>query len=278
MRVLWALLSCLTLPAWAEEPLVGWAVYQTDKSYEDLVADTKAAVKENGLIVVTQAGPTKVRLVIEAEEAPREAVNLILDLPGQIPEWVVLSAHIDGHHLAESAMDNATGLAAALSIAAAISPHREHLVRGLRIALFTIEEWALGGSRAYVDGLDETQRAAIKLNLNLDTIAGSPDLTALTSEFPRLEAWLLARAGEYGCSLGTHRPVMANSDHYNFARHGIPAARLVAGFNERDSDIRFVLTPADTRDRVQADDLRRAAAFAAALTIDACQAESLNLR
>ncbi|WP_170329391.1 DUF302 domain-containing protein [Ruegeria arenilitoris] len=59
MRVLWALLCCLTLPAWAEEPLVGWAVYHTDKSYEDLVADTRAAVKENGLIVVTQAGPTK---------------------------------------------------------------------------------------------------------------------------------------------------------------------------------------------------------------------------
>jgi uncharacterized protein (DUF302 family) len=59
MRFLWALLCCLTLPAWADEPLSGWAVYPTDKSYENLVADTKAAVKENGLIVVTQAGPTK---------------------------------------------------------------------------------------------------------------------------------------------------------------------------------------------------------------------------
>ncbi|MDP5216915.1 DUF302 domain-containing protein [Ruegeria sp. 2205SS24-7] len=37
----------------------GWAVLPTGKSYDQLVTDVKAAVKENGLIVVTQAGPTK---------------------------------------------------------------------------------------------------------------------------------------------------------------------------------------------------------------------------
>ncbi|WP_037310344.1 DUF302 domain-containing protein [Ruegeria halocynthiae] len=59
MRALWGLLCFLALPAWAEEPLSGWAEYPTDKIYDTLVADTKAAVKENGMIVVTQAGPTK---------------------------------------------------------------------------------------------------------------------------------------------------------------------------------------------------------------------------
>lgn len=61
MRLLWAILSLLAFPALADtpEPPVGWAVYATEKSYDDLVAATKAAVKENGLIVVTQAGPTK---------------------------------------------------------------------------------------------------------------------------------------------------------------------------------------------------------------------------
>ena len=59
MKALWGVICLLALPAWAEEPLSGWAIYPTDKSYADLVADTKTAVKENGLIVVTQAGPTK---------------------------------------------------------------------------------------------------------------------------------------------------------------------------------------------------------------------------
>ncbi len=61
MKAFWAMMCLLALPAWADgiEPLSGWAIYSSNKSYESLVEDTKAAVKENGLIVVTQAGPTK---------------------------------------------------------------------------------------------------------------------------------------------------------------------------------------------------------------------------
>ncbi len=59
MKAPWIALALLALPAWAQDPLPGWAVYPTDKSYSQLVDDTKAAVKEHGLIVVTQAGPTK---------------------------------------------------------------------------------------------------------------------------------------------------------------------------------------------------------------------------
>lgn len=227
---------------------------------------------------LTADGPAKVRLRIEAEAAPRQTANLILDLPGAGPEWVVLSAHIDGHHLAESAMDNATGLAAVLSVAAAMAPNMGRLARGLRIALFTVEEWALAGSKIYVDGLNDAEWAAIKLNLNLDSIAGSPNLTALTSEFPKLEEWLLTRARAHGHTLGAHRPIMANSDHYNFARQGIPAVRLVAGFDEPESEIKYVLTPGDTRDKVAVDDLRRAAGLTAALVVEACRADELELR
>ncbi|MCG7518931.1 DUF302 domain-containing protein [Ruegeria sp. Ofav3-42] len=59
MKAISTVLCLLALPALAQEPLSGWAVHPTDKSYDELVADTKSAVKENGLIVVTQAGPTK---------------------------------------------------------------------------------------------------------------------------------------------------------------------------------------------------------------------------
>ena len=223
-------------------------------------------------------GRTTVRLNIDATEAPRQTANLILDLPGAGPEWVVLSAHIDGHHLAESAMDNATGLAGVISAAAAMAPHLSRFQRGLRIALFTVEEWALAGSALYVDNLSEAERSSIKLNLNLDSIAGSPNLTALTSEFPKLEAWLLDRAAVHGHTLGVHRPLMANSDHYNFARHGIPATRLVAGFDEHESDIKYVLTPEDPRDKVGKNDLKRAAGLPAALAAEACAADELELR
>ncbi|MGI9370175.1 MAG: DUF302 domain-containing protein [Ruegeria sp.] len=56
-----AALMVLTFPAFAEgiEPRDGWQVYPTTKSYDELVSDVVEAVKANGLIVVTQAGPTK---------------------------------------------------------------------------------------------------------------------------------------------------------------------------------------------------------------------------
>ena len=59
MKALATVLSLLALPTWAQEPMAGWAIYPSVKSYDELVDATKVAVKENGLIVVTQAGPTK---------------------------------------------------------------------------------------------------------------------------------------------------------------------------------------------------------------------------
>jgi len=227
---------------------------------------------------LTADGPTRLTLHIAAEQAPRRTQNLIVDMPGRAPEWVVLSAHIDGHHLAESAMDNATGLAVVLAVAGAVAPHVESFARGLRVALFNVEEWALAGSAHYVDRLSEAERAAIQLNINLDSIAGSPNLTALTSGFAAAESWLVAGARAHGRTLGAYRPPMANSDHYNFARRGIPAARIVAGFDEPQSALRYVLTPGDDRRKVDAKDLTAATRLIAGLVADACRAPVLRLR
>ena len=39
-------------------PREGWAVFPTDKDHATLVADLKSATKANGMVIVTQAGPT----------------------------------------------------------------------------------------------------------------------------------------------------------------------------------------------------------------------------
>ncbi|QFT72323.1 DUF302 domain-containing protein [Ruegeria sp. THAF33] len=59
MKAFIPLLCLIALPLWAQTAPDGWAVYPTRKPYAELVDATKAAIKENGLIVVTQAGPTK---------------------------------------------------------------------------------------------------------------------------------------------------------------------------------------------------------------------------
>lgn len=220
----------------------------------------------------------RVRLCVEVRTGPARTENLALDLPGRGAGHVVLSAHIDGHHLAESAMDNATGLAAVLAAARLLAPLCRDLPRGLRILLFSVEEWALAGSRDYVAGLSAAERDAIACVLNLDSVAGHGDLTALTSGYPALAALLQRTARAEGLRLATHAPLMANSDHYNFAVNGIPAARLVAGFDRPESNLRYVLTAGDTLDRVTRAQMANAVRLTAALALAACQATDVDLR
>lgn len=209
-------------------------------------------------------------LAIETEERDAETETLLFDMPGREDSWVVLSAHLDGHDLAESAMDNASGVAAALAVARALAPRVGGWRFGLRLAFFSVEEWALTGSAQYVAGLSPAERAAIALNVNLDSVAGSPHLTALTSGFADLEPFLLAAAEAGGARLRCVRPLLANSDHAHFAQAGIPAFRLVAGYDEPAASLRHVLTSGDTRVTVTPDELIGAARLAAWLTAAAC--------
>ena len=175
-------------------------------------------------------------------------------------------------------MDNATGVAAVLAVARALAPRVAGFERGLRIALFNVEEWALTGSREYVAGLDAASRDAIALVLNLDSVAGSPRLTALVSGFPAIGPFLGPVAAAAGMRVGVHLPPMANSDHHNFAVEGIPALRLVAGFDEPASALRYVLTPGDRLDRVQPAELDAAVRLVTALAEAACTAPAPGLR
>jgi aminopeptidase YwaD len=210
-------------------------------------------------------------LKVIGEDYSGESRVLQLDLPGRTGRWVVLSAHIDGHDLAESAMDNASGVATALAVARALAPRIQECERGLRVCLFGAEEWALAGSAQYVAAMSVAERQSIALNINLDTLGGDAHLTALTSEFPAVEAFVRSAA-----PLETYAPMMPNSDHYNFARHGIPALRLVAGFGRPQSNVRHILTRGDTRDKVSPAELENAERIVSSLVWKALNPEKMG--
>lgn len=218
-------------------------------------------------------GLARIKLALKTKTRPAIAENLIAEIPGKTDEWIVVCAHYDGHDLAQSAIDNSTGVVAALTIAETFAPIAATLRRGLRIIFFTIEEWGLLGSRAYVDEMSEAERRKIALVINLDSLVGGSGLTALTSEFDELEILVGEFTRKLGHRIATHRPMMANSDHYHFARHGVPALRLVSGFNEPDSDLRYLLTAGDTIDRIKPDELVTATKIAAGLVHAACSHE-----
>nr|WP_255568569.1 M28 family peptidase [Neoroseomonas alba] len=214
----------------------------------------------------------KVRVTLLGEDHPATTPTLVLDLPGRGEQRVVLSAHLDGHPLGESAIDNATGLAAALCLARAAAPVVAGCARGLTVCIFGAEEWALAGSKAWLAQLAPSRRAAMAVNINLDSIAGGPSLTALTSGFAMLGPFMQDAAAKIGRTLRTHQPLMTNSDHANFAACGIPAARLIAGFDEPGSALRYLLTAADRRAIVPMDQLRTATVTAGAMLWEALNA------
>ncbi|MCU0983781.1 MAG: M28 family peptidase [Acetobacteraceae bacterium] len=203
------------------------------------------------------------------------ATNLFGTLPGQGEGLVVLSAHYDGHDLAESAIDNASGLACALAAARAVAGVVPGLMHGLEVAFFTIEEWALAGSAAHLAAMAPAERARRKLNVNLDSVAGDDRLTALTSGVPGLAEFLRGALAPAGLAVGIAPRFMGNSDHANYLRAGIPAFRLAAGFDRPATPLSLLLTRADTRDKVTPHQLKTAASVTAAILLAACGGQRL---
>lgn len=217
--------------------------------------------------------PVAIRISVASESSEQTAESLVLDLPGRSDDWVVVSAHIDGHSVAESAIDNASGVVVAVAVAEALAPSIGALERGLRVCLFNIEEWGLLASRVYVEGLSQDARAAIALNVNLDSVAGADSIAVMISGFAGLAELVAAASATADVAADVHLPLVRNSDHYNFADAGIPAVRVVAGFGDPEASLRHVLTEGDTRALISAGELARSARLATAMTLLAAQAD-----
>lgn len=217
----------------------------------------------------------RVRFFLQGHSAVKTTRNLIVTLPGKGGGHVVLSAHLDGHYPGESAIDNGSGVAGVLALARAAKPLLGE--RGLKVCVFGAEEWSLSGSRAWLATLPPEEIAAMVANVNLDSIVGSPNLTALTSGYPGL-ATEVARSG---AEVGVRDLISVSSDHANFAAKGVPALRTIAGFDEPTCRVSQILTGADTRALTSAEEMRVATGKVGAilwhlLTLDAKAAAAMR--
>jgi Zn-dependent M28 family amino/carboxypeptidase len=230
---------------------------------------------EGGAVLAASCrrGTTRVRITTEAARRDQEMETIVCDFPGATDEVVVLCAHIDGHDLGQSAMDNASGVAAVLEAARRLAPKAGERRRSLRVLFFTVEEWALKGSELYLRSLSETDRHKIAVAINLDTVVGHPKLNALVSGDKTLGSWIRSNTANSGIPVEPIYGLQANSDHYNFFLNGIPSLRLIAGYEEPTSTTRLLLTPADTRDKVDTGQLRSSTMVTLGLTHAACVEE-----
>ena len=230
------------------------------------------------LAAAARQGLAHVRLQIAGEEMEGARAGVaVLDIPGGTGQTIVLSAHLDGHDTGCSALDNATGLSVVLAAARVLAQHVSQATHGLRVCFFSAEEWALAGSARYLADMPQAEREALALNINLDTVGGDHHLTALISGFAHLVPWMEACARLSGVPAATHLPLMPNSDHANFAAHGIPALRLVAGFDRPDSGVRHILSEDDQPGVIQESELRQALRLTCAMGWTALHASRQTL-
>ncbi len=69
---------------------------------------------------------------------------------------------------------------------------------------------------------------------------------------------------------------MTNSDHANFAANGIPAMRLLAGFNGPASNLRYLLTGTDKPFLTNSRGLKASTLTVGAVLRRALEARSIN--
>ena len=157
---------------------------------------------------------------LQQEEFSGLSHNVILDLPGECDEYIVLTAHYDTTSLSQGAYDNMSGCIGLLSMAEDFSkqPHRY----GLRFIWCGSEERGLLGSKAYCQQ-HEQELNKVVLNINLDMIGSimGKFIACCTTE-EALVSYLNYFSSELGFGCSSKQDVYS-SDSTPFADKGVPA-------------------------------------------------------
>jgi Zn-dependent M28 family amino/carboxypeptidase len=193
--------------------------------------------------------PSRVRATIGVNRSTTESANVAAILRGSDPalrgEAVVLSAHLDhvgigepvgGDRIYNGAMDNASGVAVLLEVAAHLAASGVRPTRSIVFAAVTAEELGELGSRYFV----EHPPAGLGVVANVNTDMFLPLFPLKTLMVLGLDESDLAadvRAVASDLRLGVQpdpepqRFRFMRSDQYSFVRGGIPALAMKVGYD-----------------------------------------------
>lgn len=217
-----------------ENGAVGFVTYDGHVNYADRDIDARElrSYVSNGKIIpgvninvkdavsLIEKGVKSAKIVLKQKEYMGTSQNVVLDMPGEVDEYIVFTAHYDSTPLSQGAYDNMSGSIGLLGIAEhfAKSPHRY----GLRFVWCGCEERGLLGSKAYCTAHEE-ELSKIILNINLDMIGCimGKFIACATAE-EKLVNYIEYFAAEMGHEIKVSQDVYS-SDSTPFADRGIPA-------------------------------------------------------
>ena len=195
----------------------------------------------------------KVKLNLKSEMQTFDSPNVVGIVEGSDPklksEYVVYTAHWDhlgigepdatGDRIYNGAYDNASGVAAVIGIAEALAkmPVKERPKRSILFLFPTAEEQGLLGAEYYsFNPLVPLAKTAANVNIDgVNFFGKTSDFSALGAERSTMDAVINEAARERNLTVeGDMRPEQGfffRSDHFPFARVGVPAISLRHGDN-----------------------------------------------
>lgn len=194
-----------------------------------------------------------------------DSKNVVAKLEGSDPqvkgEYIVYTAHwdhlgvgpaVNGDTIYNGAKDNAVGTGGLIEIARAFTKLQTPPRRSILFLAVTAEEQGLLGSQYYaVTPLYPLARTAANINMDgLNVNGRTRDLTLIGLGASELDDYARDAAGEQGRLIrGDAEPEKGfyyRSDHFNFAKQGIPAL-------DPDEGVEYIGKPADFGERVRRD-------------------------
>jgi Zn-dependent M28 family amino/carboxypeptidase len=184
----------------------------------------------------------KASLAIKNTMRTIDSRNVVAKLDGSDPahkdEYVVYSAHWDhfgvgtpvkGDKIYNGAADNASGVAAVMEIARAFTEVKPAPKRSILFLFVTAEEQGLLGSQYYsVTPIYPLAKTAANINVDgVNQWGRTSDLTIIGLGASELDDYIKAAAAEQNRTLRPdaepEKGFYYRSDHFNFAKQGIPA-------------------------------------------------------
>ncbi len=197
-------------------------------------------------------------VAVENSLASMESPNVVGMLPGaeHPDEYIVYTAHWDHLGVARSvledriyngAVDNATGVAGMLEIAEAFAALEPGPARSVVFLAVTAEESGLLGSAWYASHpLFPLERTVANINLDAMSLVGpSHDITVIGYGNSELDDYAARAARAQGRHLEREptpeKGFFYRSDHFSFAKRGVPALYLRGGVDHREKGMEYGL-------------------------------------
>lgn len=201
----------------------------------------------------------EVTVSVDVDIGPGTSQNVVGELGPDTDEFIIVSSHIDGHDVGESAGDNAAGTGVAVEVARILAEREDELETGLRFVGFGAEEEGFVGSGYYLNSIE---RDAVKAIVQNDGVARARNIKIHTNRFDGFTPAIEHVSDVYTDPVHVTAEMSLGSDHWRFLEVGIPSIDVASqpvdtrGEPAYGSNSGITVTEADTFDKLDPRDLR----------------------